>query len=186
MCDATAIALSSLVIKAGSEVAGAIGQKKKAEQNEQESNQAFLRSVADLTARVTEERQAADERIREGQQQAAAAAATARVSAGESGVTGVSVDLLLGDIERQRGEQATSVRSNLAAFERQAKREERGLEATRVSRIRSVPKPNPFLTALRIGGAGLSFATQQLAPKPINAPRITSADLPELPGEENA
>lgn len=159
------IAAASAALKVGSELASYAGEKKEDTAKRREAVKAYQLSLSDLLARRGEERQSARQRIREGRRTATGSASLARTAAGESGVTGRSVDLLIGDIERQRGEQAESVRQNLEITERQLGRQARGLAAQRDARIRANQGPSLLATGLKIGGVGLGFAADRYAQK---------------------
>jgi len=165
VCDPLTIAIGGLALSAGSKVASALGDKKRENANREAADEALAFDITDLLARITEEQTAAAQRVEQGSRAARRAASTARVGAGEAGVAGISVDLLLDDIQRQQGEFTSSVEQNLEATERQIGREIRGAGVRRDSRVNAVRAPSAFSTALRIGGSGLDFVGQRLARK---------------------
>lgn len=120
----------------------------------------------DLSARESEERQAAAAEIEEGQRQARQASSEVRVSAAEAGVAGMSVDALLGDIERDQAVHQSSVTDNLTISIDQLQRMRMGASADTANRVRSVPSASPWLTGLKIAGAGLDLAAGLKARKP--------------------
>ncbi len=160
------VAAAATALKIGSEIASYSGEKKQAAATRRSAEKAYQVSLSDLLARRTEERMSARERILKGRRIATGSASLARTSAGEAGVTGRSVDLLIGDIARERGEQAESVRQNLEITERQIGRQERGLRAQMEARIAGAPGPSLLATGLRIGGAATSFAAGQIRGRP--------------------
>lgn len=114
---------------------------------------------------------------------AAIADAQSRVSAGAAGVKGASVDALLGDITRvESANELTisddltkaqgNIRSNLAMSEEQANLERQQAYVNRQNRINGVsnlqapPAPNPWASALQIGGSVLDFSQFLTTRKP--------------------
>lgn len=146
-------------LKIGSAVAGNKAQAKAAKANTAAANSAFQNTVEGINLRQNQEQDAATQTILSADRQARGADARARVSAGEAGVAGASVDALLGSILRDKLDFEAVTTRNTENTIQQLEREKLGAAATRDSRIAGVPKPNPFLTGLQIAGAGLDFAT---------------------------
>ena len=65
-------------------------------------------------------------------------------------VTGISVELLAGEFEREKGETFAAMQENIRMVHRQIGRELRGAEARREERIRSVPGPNYLALGINI------------------------------------
>ena len=65
-------------------------------------------------------------------------------------VTGISVELLAGEFEREKGETFAAMQENIRMVRRQIGRELRGAEARREERIRSVPGPNYLALGINI------------------------------------
>lgn len=74
----------------------------------------------------------------------------------------MSVDLLLGDLDRQGADYKQSLRDQLVISIDQLQRMKEGATAQAQSRINQVPRANPFATGLRIGGAVLGAGSQYL------------------------
>jgi hypothetical protein len=98
--------------------------------------------------------------------QARSADAVARVSAGEAGVAGASVDAIIGDISRQASEFKTTQERNLDMTIAQLQQEKVGAKSTAQNRINAVPKANPFATGLQIATAGVNFGNVLISRKP--------------------
>lgn len=162
MCDPlSAIAAGAFALNAGSAVAGHAAQNKAAKKNEEAAREAWSQSIKDINLLETEVRSAASQNIFQAERQARAARALARVSAGEAGVEGMSVDALEGQFERDAAEFKV-------ATLRQAERQVRQLEREKISgrqimqnRIATVGPANPWLTGLQIGSSALQFGYQQ-------------------------
>ena len=112
------------VIAAGLGIASTVmqikGQRQQAEAQEQSQQAASVaeqhRHLAEMSASRLRERQekvAAAQRIQQSTIKAREARATARVSAGEAGVTGLSVDSLINDMTRKEAEFSFSVQQQM-------------------------------------------------------------------------
>lgn len=97
-----------------------IGQRQAAEAQEKAQRNATIaeqqRYLQEVSAQRIAQRQeeiAAAQRINESAKKAREARATARVSAGESGVSGISVDSVINDLTRQQAEYDFSIQQQL-------------------------------------------------------------------------
>jgi hypothetical protein len=172
MCEATTIiAASSLALKVGGAIAGHQAQDKAAKANKDAAIKANTEQINGLNLTGTQTRDAAGRTIMQADRQARSADAQARVSAGEAGITGASVSALLGVLERERLDFKETTKANLGAELDQLDAEKRGAGALSQSRINAVPRANPFLTGLQIGGAGLDFATSIYNSRPRPTPK---------------
>ncbi|HWJ86588.1 MAG TPA: hypothetical protein VNS12_00780 [Pelagibacterium sp.] len=89
---------------------------------------------------------------------ARAARARATVAAGESGVSGLSVDALLRDFYGQEGAYTDRLDEQVEWTTRQLQYEQQGIRAAGEGKANAVPKgtkPSFFAAGLRIAGAGL-------------------------------
>ena len=109
MC--TPLAAVSALVGGAQTVSSIVGQRQQAQMQEQAqataSSQERQRYLAEVSAMRTQQQQemvARAQRIQEANRKAMEARATATVSAGESGVSGLSVDALLGDLTRKEAE----------------------------------------------------------------------------------
>lgn len=153
----TALATAAFAVDAGGAIAGHAAQNKASAANKNEAKKAYLTNVRDLTLREDQESQANTMTILEADREMRRTQALARVSAGESNLAGVSVDAIMGDLDRQGAEFRDRSNQNLDMTLSQIERDKAAARATMTSRVNSVPTANPFATALRIGSAGLSF-----------------------------
>jgi hypothetical protein len=94
--------------------------------------------------------------------EASQARATARTSAGESGVTGNSVDALVNDYTMAEGRYRTGVAMQAGFNRQQAGMRQVGYMADAAQRA---PAPSPFASVLRVGGTALD-AYNRLYGKP--------------------
>lgn len=168
MCDPMTLAIGSIAIGVGGEVLQAKAQNKASKQNSAEARIAETLQVNDINLRETQEKAAASQDLVAGERQTTTALSSARVSAGEAGVAGASVDALLNDIGNEGSTFAQTVRLNTKNTISQLERNKLGVAAQAESRINSVPKANVFASALRIGGivtAGASQILDRRAPR---------------------
>jgi hypothetical protein len=166
MCDVTAIVVGSLALKGVATLAKAKGQADDAKAAREAAREARDESLRAIAGRVREERVRSAFLNREGRRHTTATSSIARASAAEAGVAGLSVESLLGDIERQEGEFVESVRINQESLERQAERQARGVIATAESRINAAQGPSALDVGLELGSHALGFATSQIAMSP--------------------
>ena len=115
MCNPVAIALG--IAQGGMTV---IGQRQQAKAQAQVQRNATIaeqqRHLAEMSAMRLKERQekvAAAQRIQQATTKSREARATARVSAGEAGVAGISVDSLINDLTRKEAEYSFSVQQQM-------------------------------------------------------------------------
>jgi len=109
MCDiitpAVMLAVGMSAASAGAQVHGQRQQAKtqaKVQKNASEAErQRYLQEVSSMRVQQGQEEVAAAQRVNESARKAREARATARVSAGEAGVAGLSVDALINDLTRE-------------------------------------------------------------------------------------
>jgi hypothetical protein len=168
LCDPTAIAIGSLVLGTGGAVASHSAQAKASRENKRNAIAAMREASKDISLLQSQQTQQSARTIFETDRQARSSQALAVVSAGEAGVTGVSVEALLGDIDRKLGESKVVEQRNLEMALKQLQREKISGRTVAQGRIAAVPPPSPFATALSIGAQGLQFWSGQLARKPAS------------------
>jgi len=167
MCDpATAIAAASFAIGTGSAVAGYSAQKAQGEQQEiytsrvaSASQEAAVRDYANQSLRIQQESDAAINEKEENQIAATKARGRAITAAGESHVSGLSVDALLQDFYGQEGRFNSAVDRNFQISSDYARAEMDSTQAQAQGRINAVDpviKPSFADAALRIAGSGVS------------------------------
>jgi hypothetical protein len=172
MCDPTSIAVAGLALSGVSTVTSMIAQQQQAsaaasaqnEYNRQQEENALIARNQNLAALEAERNSALGdtrEQINQNQMALRRAQATARVSAGEAGVAGLSVDALLRDLAGQAGyDNATATENYLRRdADINARRENVQIGATNaVTSIRNpqIQSPDYLGSALRIGQAGLN------------------------------
>lgn len=153
MCIA-ALPLISVIASIGSAVAGfAQAQQAADEQNayHEQNRKAAVAAAGDKYAsqqnRILQEREAASQELQEKQIAAMKTRATAVTSAGESGVTGLSVDALETDLLAQQGRQSAAIQTNWEIKQQYMEDEMQSIYHQTVGRINSVRKassPSPL------------------------------------------
>lgn len=142
MCDP--VTLTVMTVASGA--MQYIGQKQAASAQEAANMQARNLAIQNQQLQIRalqnqedEDARRAGEALRDNSRDAEAARATAQVAAGESGVAGLSVDALLGDIMRQESENKFDILSIQDANQRQRQLDREGLGITTQSQINQLP-----------------------------------------------
>lgn len=160
MCEPTALAIGSLAIEAGSAVAEAVGQNQAASAQRNAALRDEQLQLRDLGVRQQEEQRASAQQIQEVRRETRQGTGLARVSAASAGVSGPSVDMLLDNVERSGAVAEKTLLDNEVITIDQLQRAKQGVTAEALDRIAGAPKANPLLAGLKIGAAGLNFATR--------------------------
>jgi hypothetical protein len=180
LCDPTAIAIGSLVLgvagtagKAKAQNKAAKAEEKAIESNKQSALLAYRESSKDISLLEQQTQDQTNRTIQETDRAARATKALARVSAGEAGVSGISVEALLGDIDRRAGEFRTTSARNLDMVIDSLQREKasgRTIAQGRISSVQpQIAQANPFAIGLEIAGQGLSFWQGQIPRSPTSS-----------------
>ena len=128
-------------------------------QNQRLAQESYLQQAQQVNLRQQQEGEKASQAIQSTQVDALQAKATARVAAGESGVSGLSVENLLADFDRQNAIYRGSVRRNLEFSRQQSQEDIKGLRAQAEGRYQEIQpylpepiaRPSFLGTALSIG-----------------------------------
>lgn len=165
MCEPTTLAAASLAIASASTIFSFVQQQGQADytedmarQNADAVRQDTVNQYDQLSFRRIQERDAAVEEKMGANLDALRARSTARASAGESGVSGLSVDALIADYYGQQGRYNDGVDRNYANTSFQIDQEMKGAQARGTTAIRNLPRgqrPSFIDAGLRIGGAAL-------------------------------
>lgn len=118
--------------------------------------ESYNRQMQQEGLRVQQERAKASEAIAQKQQEGRAKRATALVSAGESGITGLSVEQLLADFRRGEAHYNDLVNQNLDMLELQSQYNQQAMQSQAQGRLNSI---QPYI------------------PSPIQQPSVLSAGL---------
>lgn len=170
MCDPFTLAAASLAITTagtvagvGAQVARASAQSKAQARQVDEINSATIANYDQLQARSVQEVEAASVQAQQNQIEAAKAKATALTAAGESGVSGLSVDALLRDLYGQEARFNSGVAVNLENTAESIETSAENVRREGKSQVNSLPaidRPNYLGAGLRIAEAGLGFSSR--------------------------
>lgn len=155
MCEATSIAIASFALTAGGTIASHVSEAKAAAKAREAAEKDHAIKTHDIGKRQVEELLATQREITAGQRQAREASGMARLSAAEAGVSGMSVDALLGDIARDESSYTQSVQQNSVITIEQLQRMKGGADAELYSRRNAAQGPSTAATAVQVGGSAL-------------------------------
>lgn len=161
MCDPMTLALVAGGLQIGSGVmqyqgakAQAKAQTKLYEMNRQNSYAAMRQEYDAVQQRQLQEGEAALQQVEDRRLEALQEIATANVAAGESGVSGFSVERVLRDIGATAARDISTIEQNRDWSVQQLQNEKLGIQNTTVSRINSVsPGTKPSKWAAILGTA---------------------------------
>jgi len=163
MCEPTTL----MALHVTTAAAGVVAQQQAASAQEAANMRQYQNA---MTARATninqtnlaqqQEREGAMQRLEQNDLAARAGAATARVSAGESGVSGLSVDALLADLGNKSNRFQTAVETNYDRASSAIALQRENVNTNAASQINSLKTPampDYFSAALRIGNAAYNY-----------------------------
>lgn len=171
MCDPMTLALTAGGLQIGSGImqyqnakAQSKAQTAMYEMNQQNAYQAMRNDYMAVQQRQLQEQDAAAEQIAGRRLEALREVSTATVAAGESGVSGFSVERVLRDIGAVASRDISTIEQNRDWGTQQLQNELLGIKNTTVSRINSVSpgtKPNPWAYVFQTGAdtAASGFTT---------------------------
>ena len=168
MCNAAAM----FALNVASTVAGVEGQRQEAkaqnaynDQQAKNAMEAYKANLAQTNLMQSQEHAAATQKVNENNRAAEAAKAKALVSAGESGISGLSVDTLLADLSGEQARYNESVNQNYQNASLAIDNQRTNAQVTAASQINSLktPKSPDYLgAALRIGTAYDDYKNPQV------------------------
>lgn len=184
MCDTS---LATLAISAVSTGAGLYAGKQTADAQRQAQERtaelqkqqyintmrAYQENLAQVEIQKTQAARQAAQKVLVNNEQATAAAATARVAAGENGISGLSVGAMLQEIAGKRDGYNTSVQTNLGDSVNSLEAQKKNLFNTTSSQLNSmgatqsyIAQPDYLGSALKIGSAALDYYKTSQGTKP--------------------
>ena len=164
LSTATKISLALGAAQAGMQIQGQRQQAKTQAEVQRRASaaerQRYLHEVSSMRIQQGQEQVAAAQKMSESARKAMEARATARVSAGEAGVAGLSVDALINDLTRQEAEYSFNVQkqAQMSDVNRQLQLRDAGLGFTNnMLRInKPIEQPNYLGAALSGAQTGMS------------------------------
>ena len=151
----TTLFATTLGLNTAATVAGAIGQNEQFKANA--ANALASNRIANQQTNLGIQQSEAEQgrKAQETQVEMLKAAATAKASANENGVSGNSVDALINDYHASEGRFISTLQQQAVWNRNQAGMSKQGQKAQAQQQINSVAKPDFLGTALRIGGGAL-------------------------------
>ena len=186
MCD---VATATLGLGIASALSGVYSQRQQAKAQEAANKAQYQQAVIARNANINQtnlmaeqEREAAGQKINENNKKAQQAISTARTTAVENGISGLSVEALLRSLAGERDDYNQSVRTNydrsMVAINNQ--RDNANINANSViASLKPVQQPDYLGAALKIGSAVTSYGNSAgwftLASSTSLAPSITQS-----------
>lgn len=160
MCDpVTAIAGASLLIGAGSAIVEHKAQNKQAKAVQASALESLKLQDHELSLREVQEKLAGAQQIGQAQGEVQAASGDVSASAASRGISGLSLDLLLGDVQAQGARYTDSVNRNTETSVSSLERGKDEALAEANARIAGAQPASKLATGLKIGAAGLNAYT---------------------------
>jgi hypothetical protein len=155
MCDPASIGVATGGLSLANAGLGFLGQGARAKTNAANAQRDFQLSMMQLALRMQQERIQAATKVHYYNKEKNAAVAEAKVRASEMGVSGNTLDDLVGDLEMQNAERVNITRENSDAAISQLRMASVGEGAQLQSRLAAVPAPSLSGLALGAASAGL-------------------------------
>jgi len=172
MCEPTTIlAVANVAMGVGSAIVKKKGQDQAHAANKAAALESLKNQTRDLSVRQQQEQAAAMGQVQDVRVQSAEAQGLASASAAEAGVTGMSVALLLDDIQRDELGAVEEIEANAEMTFEQLQRMKEGAVSEAKGRINSVPKGSWLETGLEIGGHLLDYASSTMGRQPGGSAR---------------
>lgn len=163
MCDPATMTIMSIASSVGGLMAQQEAADAQAEANQRQyenTMRAYRENVNQTNLMQQQEREGALMRVEDNNMKARAAASTAAVASGESGISGLSVDALMGDISFDQNRYNSSVQTNFDRAEGAIRNQRENVYADAASTINGLKTPAApdFLGAgLKIAEAGYTY-----------------------------
>ncbi|MCK0197063.1 hypothetical protein MWN34_09075 [Ancylobacter sp. 6x-1] len=174
---AIAIAAASSLVSYVGAAQQAKAQNQYYAQNAAAAQEAAVNQYAALGHKQEQERKAASLDLQQSNLEALKARSTTATGAGEAGVSGLSVDALIGDIFAQQGRKTEAITSNYAMTSDSIRAQMDEVQAQATSRINSVQRaasPNPLAYIVQGASNGLAIASGKSVPGTVTATPSTT------------
>lgn len=156
MCEPTTLAIALPIITTELGALGAFAQYKEQNRAFEENKQNAFQSMRDqyraINERQMQESDAAGQKIGARILQNRKAMASSRVAIGESGMSGVTLERVVSDIDKQAGRDVSTIQTNRDMTLSQLNAQARAIKTQTESRINSVKKGSfPWASLFNIG-----------------------------------
>lgn len=157
MCfDPVTAGLMSFAVGAVQSIAQYNAQAQEAEAVRENALQAYNNDEIALAHRQIQEADASGQKVQQINLDEAKKVSEVKLSASSAGVSGISVDNIVGDVTRQASQNRQNQFDNTKMAINQLQLEKKQSQAQAQSRINSAPKPSALSLIAGIGGAALS------------------------------
>lgn len=156
-----------LALSIGSAVSGVVAQQNAASAQEAYNQRQYANTMRARAANMNQvnleqqqERENAMQKLEQNDLNARAALSTGRVAAGESGVSGLSVDALLADLGNKSNRYSTSVKTNYDRTSQALNNQRENIDinaASSINQLKTPQAPDYIGAALRIGTAAYDY-----------------------------
>lgn len=164
MCEPTTIlAIASVASAAGSVVAQSQAADAQSASNQRQYDntmRAYRENVNQTNLMQQQEREGSLMKVEDNNMKARAAASTASVAAGENGISGLSVDALMGDISFDQNRFNSSVQTNFDRAQGAISNQRENVysnAASQINGLQTPASPDYLGAGLRIAQAGYDF-----------------------------
>ena len=156
MCEPTTIALAAFALSSASSVAAYQSQKSQSEYAKKAATTQRNSNIAAVAAESAMGQQDEAERVEALRRQTESKKATARASAAEAGVTGISVDSVLNELAGQGAEAQQNLETNYARSSLGTAAQLTNINSQYSNTLAQNQAPSALGLGLEIGQAGLS------------------------------
>jgi hypothetical protein len=159
-----ALTVASTVASVVAQQQAADAQSETNQRQYDNSMRAYRENVNQTNLMQQQEREASLQKVEDNNMKARAAASTAAVASGESGVSGLSVDALMGDISFDQNRYNSSVQTNFDRAQGAISNQRENVYANAASAINGLQTPaapDYVGAALKIGNAASDFDKTQ-------------------------
>lgn len=163
MCDPvsmTVLTVASTVASLSAQQQAADAQGQSNQRQYENTMRAYRENVNQTNLMQQQEREGSLQKVEDNNMKARAAASTAAVAAGENGISGLSVDALLGDISFDQNRYDSSVQTNFDNAQGAIRNQRENVYANAASQINGLQTPaapDYLGAALKIGQAGYDY-----------------------------
>ena len=169
MCDPTSIAVAGLLLSTASATTAYVGQQQQANQQrdyqksvQEAQNEAYQQQASALRQQQNLEAEAAARESQKVAKQTKETLATVKTAAGEAGVTGISVEALVSDFERNSYSQLEAINRQKQlgdiSITNQLEAARMGTYNANIGANSPIARPSFLATALQIGTGAVNSA----------------------------
>lgn len=156
MCDPVTLGITSAVIGGAQALMSYSAQNAESKATQKNATQSWRNDQQATTQRELQEQDALRQKQTQSQIEQAEASSEVAVSGAASGISGISLDNLLADVDRRAATNRQTEQTNTDMLMSQLQQQRKGINAQAESRINSAPAASPMSLIAGIGSAGIS------------------------------